>query len=391
MTNNELTGNKKAEKPSFLSKRVLRTQKRNAWESLILSNQQEQLDKQKWNRYATHFTNMSKMTKVITGIRSVKERAPVSPERRRFLAGSGFTVKEKCYDMNDFLSLMDDVIYPVKKNKEKKGFDEKERALLRLNSFTKKKDSLEDLIELEEEVRSEDKFVHLDKKPSSTRARPLFIRHITPPLRGREVWKVHQEREEEQRYMTAMQCFHGTDAKSGHKQTGSNRSSGKRDNKPGKQRTSKQKDRDVKLEDYNEDSTNNKQTRKFSVVPDFNSLPKTIIDAPNHAQAIIDAPNHAQAIVEAPISQHISFKSLLKSSAAMKDNQTLNTADSIPIQKTALSKETNFTVNKNYNKNVRIHSARKQPARTYSQMQLNVSGRCFSVFVPKFSKNHLKT
>lgn len=381
MNNNELTGNKMAEKPSFLSKRVLRTQKRNDWENLILTNQQEQLEKQKWNRYATHFTNMSKMTKVITGIRSVKDRAPVSPERRRFLAGSGFTVKEKSYDMNDFLSLMDDIIYPVKKNKEKKGFDEKERSLLRLNSFTKKKDSQEDMIELEEEVKSEEEIVQPDRKTSSTRARPLFIRHITPPLRGREVWKVHQEREEEQRHMTAMKYFHGTNSKSSHKQTGSSRSSGKRGNKPVKQRTSKQKDRDVKVEDYIEDSTNNKQTRKFGVVSDFNSLPETIIDAPNHAQAI----------VEAPVSQHVSFKSLSKPSAAIKDNQTLNTADSIPVQKTALSKETDFTVNEHYNKNVRIHSVRKQPARTYSQMQLNVGGRCFSVFVPKFSKDHLKT
>ena len=213
------TYQKQPEKPSFCSKRVVRTYKKNEFENISLQRNLSRIEKERFNCGMIRLNNVDKLHKISIKIKKTKASIAVSPDRRRFLLENGFKINCREFNIQDFMEIIDDATLP-KKQRAKSAPPRltKEKPMLRLNDYItakqeeKKKEEDQHNIEKNDhdndvdnvksntENSNEKEVKQLNKKLSGSsriRKAPIF-RTITPPLKGREVWKVHEEKEQEE-------------------------------------------------------------------------------------------------------------------------------------------------------------------------------------------------
>ena len=99
---------KEEEKPSFLSKRVVRTQLRNEWENIKLEETFRQMNRDRYNKNYNFIKNTQDLNKRLLEIQKVKTKLSVSPERRLFARKHGFEIKAQDFEMNYFMRLLFD-------------------------------------------------------------------------------------------------------------------------------------------------------------------------------------------------------------------------------------------------------------------------------------------
>ena len=215
---NENTYQKQPEKPSFCSRRVVKTYKKNEFENISLQKNLSRIEKERFNSGMIRLDNVDKLLKISAKIKKTKTSIAVSPDRRRFLLENGFKINCREFNTEDFMEIIDDATLP-KKQRAKSAPPRltKEKPMLRLNDYItakqEEKKKKEDQHNIEDNDNANDvdndKFntehsnereEQLDKKLSDTFRickAPIF-RTIIPPLKGREVWKVHEEKEQEE-------------------------------------------------------------------------------------------------------------------------------------------------------------------------------------------------
>ena len=207
------------EKPSFCSRKVVRTYKKNEFENISLQKNLSRIEKERFNCGMIRLNNVDKLHKISAKIKKTKASIAVSPDRRRFLLENGFKINCREFNIQDFMEIIDDATLP-KKQRAKSAPPRltKEKPMLRLNDYItakqeeKKKEEDQHNIEKNDhdndvdnvksntENSNEKEVKQLNKKLSGSsriRKAPIF-RTITPPLKGREVWKVHEEKEQEE-------------------------------------------------------------------------------------------------------------------------------------------------------------------------------------------------
>ena len=215
----ENTYQKQPEKPSFCSRRVVRTYKKNEFENISLQKNLSRIEKERFNSGMIRLDNLDKLLKISAEIKKTKTSIAVSPDRRRFLLENGFKINCREYNIQDFMEIIDDATL-LKKQRAKSAPPRltKEKPMLRLSDYItakqeekKKKedqhnidkngnDNHVDNLKSNTENSNEKEVKQLNKKLSGSlriRKAPIF-RTITPPLKGREVWKVHEEKEQEE-------------------------------------------------------------------------------------------------------------------------------------------------------------------------------------------------
>lgn len=192
------TKDKKKEKPSFLSKRVVKTQLRNEWENIRLDEELRQLNREKFNKNYKFIKTAQELHTRMSQIKQVKTSLSVSPERRLFVRKHGFAIDVKEFDIDYFM----DLVFDRTGSSEPKTTTS--TPLIRVNDFIHDKEKKE-----QERAVIEDDVVleavdEVPKRPESSRT-PLHnaptkkIRVIQPPLKGREIWKVHMERDRQEK------------------------------------------------------------------------------------------------------------------------------------------------------------------------------------------------
>lgn len=202
----------KKEKPSSLSKKVLKTQLRNEWENVVLEERLKNLDKQQFQRNYVHIKTVQKLQDMITDIKKVRTRLSVGPERRQFLLKNGFSIKEKDFEIDYYLQLMDGVIHETRNdycasinamNFSNASNHRPHTPLIRLSDFIREKENAKKHKKVEIDL-NENKDVYQQQQQQRQqqyqetvlpvkRIAFLKTRVIEPPINGREMCKVHME------------------------------------------------------------------------------------------------------------------------------------------------------------------------------------------------------
>lgn len=159
-----------------------------------------QLNREKFHRNYKFIKTAQELRSRMTQIKQVKTSLSVSPERRVFMRKHGFSIDVKEFDMNYFMDLVFDKVGPD---------DHKSTTptpLIRVNDFInaiEKKQKERAIIEDDVVLEAIDEAPKLPE--SSIRRTPLRntptkkVRIIQPPLKGREIWKVHMERDRQEK------------------------------------------------------------------------------------------------------------------------------------------------------------------------------------------------
>ncbi|XP_066927124.1 trichohyalin-like [Clytia hemisphaerica] len=183
---------KEEEKPSFLSKRVVRTQIRNEWENIRLEETFRQMNRDRYNKNYNFIKNTQDLNKRLLEIHKVKTKLSVSPERRLFARKHGFEIKAQDFEMNYFMRLLfdkeaflDDLPSPLIRVQDLKFAEEVEE----MEKVLAKKQEKEDTTPKQQEII-------IDTARHGTLQK---VRKIEPPKKGREMWKFHLEKRQVER------------------------------------------------------------------------------------------------------------------------------------------------------------------------------------------------
>ena len=366
MTSKVVEERRKVEKPSLLSKRVLKTNQRNEWESVKLTQELKGIEKQRFHYSISRLQYVDNLHKFVRDVKRVKTKAKVSPERKRFIIDHGYKIKIHEYDVNAFIAQIDEVTAPHKHTYRARSAPPTrrlvKRPLLRLSDFIqdeKQKCLLRKSIVIEDKDKrkSSDNGKQREKKISNIgetvehKLNSLYIREIRPPIRGREVWKVHQEQQEEASFM----C---------------------------------ENEQDQDMRKMSRNSLKPTLQRKLSRSPSANGNNK-------NDNEIIDSMNEEAE----------SYRSkLLAKHGFLRSKQDISRTDENKNKKECVRKT--FLSPPGFSRDTTIDqsdpadsiqqtkvdlpdTASRSVRRTsvnYSQMQLTMGGKCVSVFVPKFNK-----
>ena len=187
----------KNEKPSFLSRRVVKTQLRNEWENVKLDEKLRQLTKDRFNKNYAFIKRTQELNQILIQTKKVKTRIPVSPERRLFIKKHGFSINVRDFEMTHFM----DQIFNT--NTEENTFQQLRHPLIRLTDIVK-----ENEIKKQAEIMENDlKVENIDEapppptmavlKPMDREKKIMKLRIIEPPKKGRKLSKVRLDKENE--------------------------------------------------------------------------------------------------------------------------------------------------------------------------------------------------
>ena len=152
------TYQKQPEKPSFCSKRVVRTYKKNEFENISLQRNLSRIEKERFNCGMIRSNNVDKLHKISIKIKKTKASIAVSPDRRRFLLENGFKINCREFNIQDFMEIIDDATLPKKQRaKSAPPSLNKEKPMLRLNDY----------ITAKQEEKKQEKDQHNIKKKRS--------------------------------------------------------------------------------------------------------------------------------------------------------------------------------------------------------------------------------
>lgn len=183
------------EKPSSLSKKVLKTQLRNEWENGVLEEKLKCLDKQRYQQNHARIKTAQNLYAMISDIKKVKTRFSISPERRQFLLKNGFSTKQKDFSISDYLELMDDVIDKPEDSSTAIGILMKRPHTppIRLQDFIQEQQDTikQKKIEMDTNETQQPQKQQINSPPTTPRLAFKKLRVIEPPINGREMWKVH--------------------------------------------------------------------------------------------------------------------------------------------------------------------------------------------------------
>lgn len=184
--------NDKNEKPSFLSKRVVKTQLRNEWENVKLDEQLRQLTKERFNKSYAFIKGTQELNRILVQTQKVKTRMAVSPERRLFFKKHGFSIDVREFEMEHFMNRLfkteDDDAQP-------------RHPLIRLSDIAKANEMEKQAKVIENDLKIE----NIEDVPPSTtvavlkpinREGVMKLRIIEPPKKGRELSKVRLDKEQ---------------------------------------------------------------------------------------------------------------------------------------------------------------------------------------------------
>ena len=203
---------KKGEKPSFLSRRVVKTQLRNEWENVKLEEKMRQINRERFHKSYMFIKRTQEFNKVLTQIQSVKTRISVSPERRRFLKKHGYSIGVRDFEMDHLLNLLFEDDFLLADGTDDKDYNNPPKPpLIRLNDIMKAEEiELKRKLaaaEAEHDARLMDKRNGVSPKIAAPSIKPgakvrsskvvTQFRAIEPPKKGRELWKVRMDKERE--------------------------------------------------------------------------------------------------------------------------------------------------------------------------------------------------
>uniref|UniRef100_A0A069DNL3 Putative cnidarian restricted protein n=1 Tax=Clytia hemisphaerica TaxID=252671 RepID=A0A069DNL3_9CNID len=178
---------KEEEKPSFLSKRVVRTQIRNEWENIRLEETFRQMNRDRYNKNYNFIKKTQDLNKRLLEIHKVKTKLSVSPERRLFARKHGFEIKAQDFEMNYFMRLLFD----------KEAFlDDLPSPLIRVQDLKFAKEKVLAKKQEKEDTPPKQQEIIIDTARHGTLQK---VRKIEPPKKGREMWKFHLEKRQVER------------------------------------------------------------------------------------------------------------------------------------------------------------------------------------------------
>ena len=187
--------NVKGEKPSFLSKRVVRTQLHNEWENIKLEEQLRHLTRERFNKSYTFIKRTQELNNKLVQIQKVKTKISVSPERRLFIKQHGFAIDVRNFEMDHFMNLLFD-------SSPQEDGSQPKPPLIRLNDIAKANEIERRRKLIENDIKVENiEDVAPPKiaafKPTGRNNPPTKLRTIEPPKKGRDIRKVRMEKERE--------------------------------------------------------------------------------------------------------------------------------------------------------------------------------------------------
>ena len=190
-----MTLQKEAERPSCLSRGVLRVFRKNETENTKLHEKLKEIEREERQSKRNVTEDMYELRRSLIGIGKTKEKMRVSGLRRKFFADHGYVIQEKHMDISEFLTTLDKVIYEPIGKRIPLGFKSK-------------------MVEKEEEVEERDAIEKKDlvyyeemKEDFSDQSRPYQFRKIVPPLNGRKVEEIYDEIKLRRRKLIKMKDF----------------------------------------------------------------------------------------------------------------------------------------------------------------------------------------
>ena len=229
---------KQNEKPSILSRRVLRTFRLNEAENMKLKERLEHLGHSHMQQNALHSDDVRGLKRTMKRINSVKDKMEVSVHRRRFLAEYGVSVKQNEIDIEEFVNSLDEAIFDDKERRAKCSSNSRPLLDSRTSSASASGSSSE--ISVSSSLRLPiDSLLRKGKEKDKRKARassalpltvtnttdvtqgnemarelprpksapisrtrqPFIFREITPPLKGRRVEEVYKQKEQEDKIL----------------------------------------------------------------------------------------------------------------------------------------------------------------------------------------------
>ena len=128
----------KGEKPTYQSKQVQMTQKWNEHENQILKKEIRRMERVRISQMIVEREEKKELFNSVKKIQTIRTKAPVTPERKMFLSRNGIRLKDRFFDMDEFLSVMDEEVATPKRFRKKstqKASHTKISSPLRLNHY----------------------------------------------------------------------------------------------------------------------------------------------------------------------------------------------------------------------------------------------------------------
>eukprot|EP00794_Sanderia_malayensis_P003170 gene3170-3640_t len=200
------------EKPSVLSKRIMRTFRVNANETWQLKETVQQIEVVYQQFCRSHFQNMKQVQQMLRNILAVKVHMDVSALRRRFLAQHGYYFQENCIVIAKFIQSIDEVIYTKQGTRIPINFAMTEAEQQQEKDESKKESNLkmrmrkigERIENANEEHNDKDRdggeTENRDKQSEANNnatRKPYQFRLILPPDKGRRIEEVYREIDED--------------------------------------------------------------------------------------------------------------------------------------------------------------------------------------------------
>ena len=176
-----MTSQTKKEKPSCLSRHVLKVFRKNATVQKDLEDKLGLIDDSYYHNRAAIKDEINLLGTKLRKITTVKEKMEISAIRRRFLAEHGYCMKERHLDLKEFIKSVDDIIYTRKGTpiplafKQQRGVENGLRKIDGPFSGPKKVE--------------ESNF----KKEIPDERKPFQYREIVPPFNGRKIEEVYND------------------------------------------------------------------------------------------------------------------------------------------------------------------------------------------------------